>query len=161
MPNFYWTAKLRDGSVVSQAEGALFQKDIVPKAGEIVALFLTDGTKKRYGVNLETGDFLFSQGYLSGLGVACGVHPDLESSFAELLNKARLCHVRPIFFRRTEQDMTLAGELVGPPRYVYAIGWQATVKIPVALPRDKRWHMEDRNVKRILYVYPDGRCVLA
>jgi hypothetical protein len=160
MPEFWWVAKFRDGSMLSQAEGKTFNEDVMPRVGEIVALFLTDGTR-RYGVNLETGDFLFNQESLSALGVACGAHPDLEYSFVDLLAKSKLFRVRPIFFRRTEQDVNLSGEFVGPPRRIYAVGWQAIVKVPSLNRGDKRWHLENRNVKRILYVYPDGRLVLA
>ena len=156
-----WVVKLKNGSTLKQSEGAQFQRDVVPRAPEVQALYLP-GEGKRYGVNLETGDFLFNTGYLANLGACSGVHPDLEYSFEELRRHPdfRLSDIRPIFFRRITKTFDLATRQLLSEICVYGIGWQGTVQIPRLKKGAKQWHTERHNVKRILYVYEDGRVVL-
>ena len=55
--------------------------------------------------------------------------------------------------------MNTVGEKVTRTDHIFAVGWQATVKIPVYTHGDSRWHEEERNVKHILYLHPDGSMV--
>lgn len=167
MPDWMWVVKFKDGAVLRQTEGSLFQRDVVPRGREVQAIYL-ESEKAKIGLNLETGDFLTmvsGEGmFLSAFNVGLGPHADLEFDMPELIAQDQLKNVRPIFFRRVTRKLVMGSggmlEDKEQPRYVYAIGWQADVVVP-ELDRSKtRWHPAERNVKHIVYVHPDGRIVL-
>jgi len=155
IPQYIWVAKFRDGHVLKQIEGETvhyFNTEVLPFASDLLEFWIEDSNGKKYGMNLLTGDFFFDGGpSLSYFGIKMAKHVDVEFPIDTPL--------RPIFFRRTTRTFNCqTGDQVGA-KFVYAIGWQATVEIPVLNEGDKQWHTEKRNVKHILYVHDTGELV--
>jgi len=148
-PYYVWVAKFRDGRVVRQFENEKvnhFNQDILPFSDSLSEFWLEGENGRKYGINLLTGDFDINGTRFSDLGVLFARHIDDENKITEPL--------RPIYFRRTTRNLDFSSGKEINHIYVYAIGWQATVKISVPpINGEKYWHEEIRNVKHILYIH--------
>ena len=100
---------------------------------------------------LENGDFV-----IDGKGLPFWLAKHVESELP-----IDVLELRPVQFTRTLQHlgMNVNGSQVTRSDHIYAVGWQATVKIPIYAHGSPHWHEEERNVKHILYLHPDGSMV--
>jgi hypothetical protein len=152
-PLFQWRAYFKNGEILSQRDGFHFVTDVLPRAEELTVFSLANGDgKDEFSVDLCSGDFFIRSAWLSSLGVQFSKH--VESEYP--INVP----MRPIFFRRTTREFDLSSFKQVSEHFVYAIGWQATVEIPVLDEGATQWRVERKNVKHILYIHPDGKVML-
>jgi len=138
---FPWTARFKDDSELQQfnMDGSenLFKKVLERRD-------LTEFEVGPVTVNLRDGSFIIHGVKLTG---SCGVEAFEEWGIDERLSK------RIIYFRRVKRDFDAATlQEKRDPYVVYAVGWQATI------PPDQNYPQE-RNVKHIVYIHPDGTVV--
>jgi len=150
IPAYKWVAVFRDLKLSQFDEKGkvhYFNEEVLPYADQLQSFWLIG--PRTIGVCLRTGDFQIDK---ISLPFRLAQHVDVEYPIQGPL--------RPIFFRRTTRKLdSTTGLEVEKPFYVYAIGWQATVQIPVLAADKKRYEPKEVNVKHILYVHPDGTLV--
>jgi len=147
IPTYTWVARFKDGRILRQIENDKifhFKEDVLSHSDELIEFWL-EGKGKIYGINLLTGDFHINGTKFSDLNIKLATHIDVEYPINVPL--------RPIFFRRTSRMFNALTKEEISVYFVYAIGWQATVEIPVLNIGDTHWHPEKRNVKHILYIH--------
>jgi hypothetical protein len=164
-PLFFWEVLLRNGEVKREIDGLTFSRDIVPIAMEVRKLILRDELGEfRYGVDLDTGDFFINGSSLSAMGVQWAQHPDVEYPITGG-GDWKAAELRPIYHRRRTNFIRMllpsdTAEYI-PGFHIYAIGWQATVDIPISDHSMQCYHLEKRNIKHILYIHQDGKVTLS
>ena len=138
-----WQAYFKDGSALSQFEPdgseVLFRK-VLDRALDVERFQVGPVT-----VDLRDGSFI-----LHRMGDFVKV---TGSSYVEAFEEWGIDERVPkrlIYFRRVARQFGIGGDVPKErvaPYVVYAVGWQATV--------------QDRNVKHIIFIHPDGSLVFA
>lgn len=123
----------------------------MPIYREILELGLEDDLENVVvALNLVDGILTRPEGSI----VRLGTHQDLEYGMEKAYD------LRPIFFRRTSRFLGANMQEVAEPIFVYAIGFQCRVLVPVVKPGELHWHEEEKTVKHIIYVHEDGKVIL-